>query len=73
MIDNKATDTIKTVMDIIDEVRRMLINVDKIIYVCEMGDKACIRYSNTDEAWGIVQTAESFDEICQMLKKGDAE
>ena len=52
---------------------RMLINVDKIIYVCEMGDKACIRYSNTDEAWGIVQTAESFAEICQMLKKGGAE
>lgn len=52
---------------------RMLINVDKIIYICEMGDKACIRYSNTDEAWGIVQTAESFDEICQMLKKGGAE
>ena len=43
---------------------------------CKVGDKVYSVHSaglSHDEAWGIVQTAESFDEICQMLKKGGAE
>ena len=50
---------------------RMLINVNKIIYVhqMEMGEtRACIRYANSIEPWAIVSTRESYDEICEKIR-----
>ena len=50
---------------------RMLINVNKIIYVFPMGEtNACIRYANSEEQWAIVSTTESYDEICEMIRQG---
>ena len=80
----EASDYIKAIRDAIEIVRagmkefievndaayreKMLINVNKIIYVCPIGNGAYIRYANTDEEWGGVKTTESFDEICEMLR-----
>ena len=49
---------------------KIFINVNKIIYVHPMREtRACIRYANSEEQWAIVQTAESYDEICQLIRK----
>lgn len=48
---------------------KMLINVNKIIYVYKMSEtKACIRYANSGDGWPIVYPEESFSEICEMLR-----
>lgn len=51
---------------------RVLINVNKIIYVCQRGDtRALIRYANSEEPWAIIETEESYDEICERIKSGE--
>lgn len=43
--------------------RKMLININKIIYIYPKGETgACIRYENS-----VISTAESYDEICEMM------
>lgn len=44
---------------------RMLINVDKIVSIYQKEDRgACIRCENS-----FISTAESYDEICEMIRK----
>ena len=45
--------------------RRMLINVNKIVCIYTKEDRgACIRCENS-----FISTAESYDEICEMIRK----
>ena len=47
------------------ECGRMLINVDKIVSIYPKEDRgACIRCENS-----FISTAESYDEICEMIRQ----
>lgn len=49
---------------------RMFINVNKIIYVCPMGEtSAYIKCAESNSAWSIISAAESYNEICEMIRR----